>query len=344
MGRPGRTHRRRGRLRLSSRSICPRGWSSSHASAASTRMLPTSRRSPSQTASSTRLSRHGCCTTSRISSVASPRSHAFFGRVVRSSRSRTASATSTRCGISSAGISSLGGGRSGRRTASSICVATSSRFDVSTWWGRRGFLTQTRSVGTSDRPPSAGASSTASPTRRHLSCRRRSSACSRRPPRPLRRRVRVHAARHSGPACGRRQAGEQVADCNLLSCPPAGCVSAAAWARCTAGVVDQVEQIARRTSAEIDLEEDLRRHAAALASLTGGMDENTDLLVRRSCDPDALAITTGRSHDIGDDRGPRLEPPDETHDADIDDRSGPDHDRTLAEPLSRDRVAAEPGW
>jgi hypothetical protein len=195
-----------------------------------------------------------------------------------------------------------------------------------------------------DRPPSAGASSTGSPTRRHLSWRRRSSACSRRPPRPAAAQSASPCARHSGPACGRRQAREQVADCNLLSCAPTACVSAAAWARHTAGVVDQVEQIARRTSAEIDLEEELRRHAAALASLAGGMDENTDLLVRRSCDPDALAITTGRSHDIGDDGGPRLEPPDETHDADIDDRSGPDHDRTLAEPLSRDRVAAEPGW
>jgi hypothetical protein len=108
-------------------------------------------------------------------------------------------------------------------------------------------------------------------------------------------------------------------------------------------VVKQVEQIAWWTSAEIDLEEELCRRAAALTSLTGSMDEDPDLLVRRPCDPDALAITAGRSHDIGDDGRPRLEPSNETHDADVDERRRPDHDQTLAAALSQDRLASVPG-
>jgi len=148
--------------------------------------------------------------------VASPRSHASFGRVVRSSRSRTAPATSTRCGISSAGISSLGGGRSGRRTASSSSVATSSRFGVSTWWGRCGFLTQTRSVGTRivrPRPglrrpgPRLGGTSRGDEDRRRVRADHRA---------PLRRRVPVHARATAArlAADGRRESKLQTATCS----------------------------------------------------------------------------------------------------------------------------------
>lgn len=110
-------------------------------------------------------------------------------------------------------------------------------------------------------------------------------------------------------------------------------ISTAAWGRRASRVVEHVAQVARRTSAQIDLDEDPCRRPAALASLTGGMDEHTDLLVRGPSDADSLAVPTGSPHDVGDSGRPRLEAPDETHDANIDERGGPHHGSNLGRTL-----------
>lgn len=86
---------------------------------------------------------------------------------------------------------------------------------------------------------------------------------------------------------------------------------------CAARILEEVEEVARGSSPEIDVEHEFERGSASFTSVARLVYEKANLLVRRPGEPALLAKRPRRSNDGRDALGARLEAADEPDDTNV---------------------------